>query len=292
MLARKCRVRPVSKRAFTTPRFFSLNRDRKRSESISDAEWEVRTGRAITVLTETLPHFFSTGLVLSIDKSKLPDIMDASLHSTRNGTGVRSVVEGVGSLITGRARTELVHDSEADELETHGDNEPIYSSKIQLFYTPKGFERSLHIQGAPLYITSSVFVRHTLNALYSDLKVDLLNARTTPSPPSSSSTSPSSLGKARDRSLSMRIGVSGLARVSGAKTEWEVDYTYNFSPATGLILIHTINSIHPAPHESVYEAFRLGFGRLGLGFNPQPGADAQGTICRGSTPRKVNDMDS
>ena len=87
----------------------------------------------------------------------------------------------------------------------------------------------------------------------------------------------------------MRIGVSGLARVSGAKSEWEVDYTYSFSPVTGLILIHTINSIHPAPHESVYEAFRLGFGRLGLGFNPQPGTGAQGTICRGSIPRKGTD---
>lgn len=87
----------------------------------------------------------------------------------------------------------------------------------------------------------------------------------------------------------MRIGVSGIARVSGTKSEWEVDYTYNFSPATGLILIHTINSVHPAPHESVYEAFRLGFGRLGLGLNPQPEAGAQGTICRGSTPREGND---
>lgn len=144
-------------------------------------------------------------------------------------------------------------------------------------------------QGAPLYITSSVFVRHTLNALYSDLRVDLLNFRTTPSPPSSSATPSTLLGKARDRSLSMRIGVSGLARMSGTKSEWEVDYTYSFSPVTGLILIHTINSIHPAPHESVYEAFRLGFGRLSLGLNPQPEAGARGTVCRGSTPQKGND---
>lgn len=333
MFARQCRVWPISKRALTNPRFFTLNRD-NRPESISDAEWEARTGkpctqlhrispegsyphrirligRAITVLTETLPHFFSTGLVLSIDKSKLPDIVDASLHGALNGTGVRNVVEGVGSFVTGKTRTESVHGPEVDELETYADTEPIYSSKIQLFYTPKGFERSLHIQGeyttlsstgttptncvhlgAPLYITSSVFVRHTLNALYSDLRVDLLSVRTTPSPPSSSSASPNPLGKTRDRSLSMRIGVSGLARVSGAKSEWEVDYTYDFSLTTGLILIHTINSIHPAPHESVYEAFRLGFGRLGLGFDPQPGAGAQGTICRGSTPPRVNDFDS
>lgn len=263
------------------------------------------SGRAITVLTETLPRFFSTGLVLSIDKTKLPDIVDASRHGSLNGAGVRNVVEGVGSFVTGRTRVQSSEGFEADGVELHGDIEPIYSSKIQLTYTPKGFERSLHIQGeqtppsptklgptnstrlgAPLYITSSVFVRHTLNALYSDLQVDLLSVRTTLPPQSSPATSPNPLGKARERSLSMRIGVSGLARVSGAKSEWEVDYTYGFSPITGLVLVHTINSIHPAPHESVYEAFRLGFGRLNLGFNPQPGGGVQETICEGSAPRK------
>lgn len=283
MLTRRCCVRPMSRKALTAPRFFTLNHDHKKPEPISDAEWETRTGRAITVLTETLPHFFSTGLVLSIDKTKLPDIVDASRRGSLNGTGVRNVVEGVGSLVTGKTRTESSEHFKADEL--HGDIEPVYSSKVQLTYTPKGFERSLHIQGAPLYITSSVFVRHTLNALYSDLQVDLLSVRTTPSPQPSSAP-PNSLGKTRERSLSMRIGVSGLARVSGAESEWEVDCTYSFSPITGLVLIHTINSIHPAPHESVYEAFRLGFGRLGLGFNPQPGTGVQETICRGSTPRK------
>lgn len=105
------------------------------------------SGRTITVLTETLPHFFSTGLVLSIDKTKLPDIVDASRRSSLNGTGVRSVVEGVGSLVTGKTRAESLQRFEADELELHGDIEPIYSSKVQLTYTPKGFERSLHIQG-------------------------------------------------------------------------------------------------------------------------------------------------
>lgn len=105
------------------------------------------TGRAINILTETLPQFFSTGLVLSIDRSKLPDIVDASRYHTLNGTGVRNVVEGVGSFVTGMARNESTGESEADELGTCGDIEPIYSSKIQLVYTPKGFERTLHIQG-------------------------------------------------------------------------------------------------------------------------------------------------
>jgi len=173
MLARKCCLRPVSERAFTTSRFFTLSHEHKKPEAISDAEWEVRTGeppskfhrissrgnypprirligRAINVLTETLPHFFSTGLVLSIDKSKLPDIVDASRsrkHHALNGTGMLGVVEGVGSLVTGKARTESAEECVADELEARGDIEPIYSSKIQLVYTPKGFERTLHIQG-------------------------------------------------------------------------------------------------------------------------------------------------
>ena len=160
----------------------------------------------------------------------------------------------------------------------------------QSYHTPSRIEPTICTRpGAPLYITSSVFVRHTLNALYSDLRVDLLSVRTTPPPPSPSPSSSKRLGKSRDRSLSMRIGVSGLARVSGTKSEWEVDCTYGFSPVTGLILIHTVNSIHPAPHESVYEAFRLGFGRLGLGFNVEPRTGAQGTICEGSTPRKGDD---
>ena len=173
MLARKCCARPALKRALATSRLFTLGHDHRKPESISDAEWEVRTGkpcskfphissqenyptrtrlvgRAISVLTETLPQFFSTGLVLSIDKSKLPDIVDAPWsrrYHALNGTGVRDVVEGVGSLVTGKARTESGEECETGELEVHGDIEPIYSSKIQLVYTPKGFERTLHIQG-------------------------------------------------------------------------------------------------------------------------------------------------
>lgn len=39
--------------------------------------------------------------------------------------------------------------------------------------------------------------------------------------------------------------------------------TYTFSPETGLIHRHAVDSIEPAPHESFYEAIR-GL-RLGLG---------------------------
>jgi hypothetical protein len=41
--------------------------------------------------------------------------------------------------------------------------------------------------------------------------------------------------------------------------------TYTFSPVTGLIHIHTIDSIHPAPHQAAFDALRSSLERvLGL----------------------------
>ena len=64
-----------------------------------------------------------------------------------------------------------------------------------------------------MYLASSVFVRHTLNALYADLKVTLnkvaLDAHGEPR-------------KNREKSLFVGLTASGIARVSGAVGEWEV----------------------------------------------------------------------
>jgi hypothetical protein len=38
--------------------------------------------------------------------------------------------------------------------------------------------------------------------------------------------------------------------------------TYTFSPITGLIHEHVVNSIHPAPHQAVYDSLRLSLGKL------------------------------
>jgi len=135
-------------------------------------------------------------------------------------------------------------------------------------------------------MASSVFVRHTLNALYSDLHVEL--RRTSVLGPSSGpqGAGPSGVsdggedggtesqrgggektrGKNRDRSVFIGLCVRGTARVSGGLGEWDVNSTYTFSPITGLIHLHTINSIYPAPHEAVYDALRRSLGRVfGLG---------------------------
>lgn len=87
----------------------------------------------------------------------------------------------------------------------------------------------------------------------------------------------SSPPRKRDKSVFVGVSVYGTTRVSGGLGEWQVcvvripygtrltdssDSTYGFSPISGLINLHTVDSIQPAPHEAAYDALRtsLSFG--------------------------------
>ncbi|KAJ7231291.1 hypothetical protein B0H12DRAFT_970308, partial [Mycena haematopus] len=217
--------------------------DPKKPSEISDHEWELRTGRAIDLIQHTLPDFFTTGLVTSIHKSTGP-----------------------------RKTNGFVPLANANPLDYHAppdeDVDSIYSPNIRLSYTPPvplsaPFPKTLNIEGMLLYNGSSVFVRHTLNALYSDLKV-VLNKVVVQTPPlvGDAELQLKTRRKSREKSLFVGLTATGIARVSGATGEWEVNSTYTFSPLTGLIHIHTINSIHPAPHQAVYDALRASLGNV------------------------------
>ncbi|KAG2138431.1 uncharacterized protein EDB93DRAFT_724521 [Suillus bovinus] len=216
------------------------------SEDISDREWQIRTGRAIYILQQTLPDFFDVGLVSSIDPIKTPALVDSK---------------------------------ESDSLEV----ENIYSPKVKLTYTPpvalpSPFPRTLGLEGLPLYLASSVFIRHTMRTLYSDLRVELrkVAVQGSPSTDSEGTTAGTHSTHQRDKSLFISLDVYGTTRVSGGVGQWQIDSTYNFSPISGLIQTHTINSIHPAPHQAAYDALRaslnsvFGFGGPGPG-DIQPG---------------------
>ena len=56
--------------------------------------------------------------------------------------------------------------------------------------------------------------------------------------------------------------------------------TYTFSPTTGLIHQHIVDSILPAPHAAVYDSLRMTLGKL-LGWGPDSGATTNGAICDG-----------
>ncbi|TFK86300.1 hypothetical protein K466DRAFT_493073 [Polyporus arcularius HHB13444] len=224
---------------------------------LSDQEWEIRTGRAIYVLQQTLPTFFSTGLISSVDTS---------------GSNSRT--------------------KEEDEIS-------IYSPNIRLEYRPPTqfpppFPRTLHVEGLPLYLASSAFVRHTLNALYTDLRVELRRVRVhgprsssglRPDTPEATPETHQQQGKTRsirEKSLFIGLVVRGTNRVSKAEGGWEVNSTYTFSPTTGLIHLHNIDSIHPAPHEAFFSALQAALNKIGLG-GPQ-GETGAGGVARSSAP--------
>lgn len=218
------------------------------SEDISDSEWQIRTGRAIYVLQQTLPDFFDVGLVSSIDPTKTPSLVDSR---------------------------------ESDSLEV----ENIYSPKVRLTYTPpvalpSPFPRTLGLEGLPLYLASSVFIRHTMRTLYSDLRVELRKVAVQGSPPAHSEGAAAGTrsNHQRDKSLFIGLDVYGTTRVSGGVGQWQIDSTYSFSPISGLIQTHTIDSIHPAPHQAAYDALRASLSSV-FGFGgPSPGDIRPGEV--------------
>ncbi|KAI5886547.1 uncharacterized protein SCHCODRAFT_02641973 [Schizophyllum commune H4-8] len=239
-------------------------------EDISDQEWELRTGRGIYVLQETLPDFFKSGLVTSIDKETGEPRRSSPLHIP------------------------IAHASPLDFLRHDEDIESIYSPNVRLSYTPKAehvsalLPKNLTIEGYSFYLASSVLLRRGLSTMYHDLHVELTKMRVTtggskphpdiPTPPPLAADS-ASKRKSREKSLYMLMKVQGIARVSGNLADWEVATTYTFSPATGLILQHTIHSIHPEPSRTVYDSVATSLTNLfGLGGPARPGA---GTACSG-----------
>ncbi|GLB41188.1 hypothetical protein LshimejAT787_0904030 [Lyophyllum shimeji] len=222
-------------------------------------------GRAIYLLQQTLPEFFLVGLVTSIDRETgTPRPASASIPVLNaNPLDVQTYI---------------------DE-----DNETIYSPKVRLSYTPPvalppPFPATLHIEGLPLYLASSVFIRHTLNALYSDLNVELRKV-IVKTPRSKESVSGEvtfeepkaplqEVRRERDKRLLVGFCVTGKSRVSGARGQWEVNSTYSFSPNTGLIDRHVIDSIYPPPHQAVYDSLRMSLGKV-FGFGIEEGSQAR-----------------
>ncbi|KAF8178497.1 hypothetical protein BJ912DRAFT_856067 [Pholiota molesta] len=234
--------------------------EKNQPPEISDQDWELRTGRAITALQETLPEFFDKGLVTSVNKSTGLPRTSASLPAA--------------------------HINFLEPYTIQDDDEPIYSSQIRLSYTPPlelpaPFPKTFHIEGIQLYLASSSFIKHTMNALYSDLNVEL--TKLTVSPLASSS---SKKRQTRQKSILIRQNVTGLARVSAKPAEWEIESTYTFSPITGLIHQHVVNSIHPAPRLAVYDSMRSSLSKL-LGFEWHGGAShnaPNGAAFKGKKP--------
>jgi len=92
---------------------------------VPDHEWEIRTGRAIYVIQETLPEFFQTGLITGVNKT----------------TG-----------IPGKPSSPSASINFLEYVAPKDDEEPIYSPNIRLSYTPpvelpSPFPKTFHAEG-------------------------------------------------------------------------------------------------------------------------------------------------
>ncbi|KZO94574.1 hypothetical protein CALVIDRAFT_539024 [Calocera viscosa TUFC12733] len=151
---------------------------------------------------------------------------------------------------------------------------PLYSPNIRLSYTPPfplpaPFPRTLHIEGLALYTASARIVRATMTAFHHDLTVEARRMYVL------------SHGR-RERAARILLNVSGFGRVTDKRSEWDVNCTYTFSPTTGLISHHRIESIDPAPHISVYEGFKASLTRFLRGDEEEPKRALEPTrSCRG-----------
>ena len=114
-----------------------------------------------------------------------------------------------------------------------------------------------------------MFVRHTLNAIYTNLGIELCGVRHQSLPPHIPL-------QPHPRNLRISIGllVSGQARLTGQPAEWRMyvrklykchsvlrfDYcsysTYTFEPINALISHHRIDSILPEPHKGALDLLR------------------------------------
>jgi len=157
-----------------------------------------------------------------------------------------------------------------------GDDLPIYSRNVELSYTPpvrfpSPFPQTLQIRGLPLYSASAVLLRSSLMTLYSDCTVSLQRMSVVP-------------GGVRERRVKIDVGMQGTSRLTAAKAKWNVLSTYSFSPISGRIYRHEIESIYPAPHSAVFDTVREALLRL-TGVRPFEG-DVGGKPAVSSAPHR------
>ncbi|KZV64258.1 hypothetical protein PENSPDRAFT_588724 [Peniophora sp. CONT] len=217
-------------------------------QRLSDAEWDARAGAAIDTLTRTLPHFLESGLHTRTD---------SSLSHLSSLTGFATSRDAAPS--------------------DDGEGEQIYDSRIRLSYTPPAelpapLPRTLHVDGLPLYLASSMLLRHSLHAIYSPLTLTVTSVRVSSTRPPGSGPSIPSLPpshrngaesvqrheKAYERQKSLAIGfdIDGRGRVGGKSAHWEIRSTYHFHPMHARIHRHVVDSIVPAPSSGVFDLLR------------------------------------
>ncbi|CAO1614649.1 unnamed protein product [Sympodiomycopsis kandeliae] len=259
------------------------NQPSSSSHRVSDAEYEVRLGRAVSLLRATLEDFMRIGLV-DYDSSNVTG------SSSNSGLGLPGIDRlGIGAILEALGASGRKKEAQSSVLPPHLRNaqeqSPVYHPHIVFKFRPPAINTNTDAQGntAPtgpsaddplitfsgrtLYFASAHVLRHALFALFSETKVSIENIKLHRENESSSSSQESS-SQRRTATLVARLTFSGAVRVTHQVHDYTVIFRYRFDEDSGQIIEHKVERIEPAPGKKIWMGLSHAFARL-AGLQPQ-----------------------
>lgn len=271
---------------------------------VSDEEYQVRLGRAVSLLRATLEDFMRIGLV-DYDSSNVAG------SSSNSGLGLPALDRlGLGAILEAlgasgrsrRAQTEIL----PPHLRNHEEHAAVYHPHIVFKFRPptatteaEGYSSPaeaandplIRFSGRSLYFASAHVLRHALSALFSETRVSIESiklhkgkdaggdAESAPPPPANQSTSTPTTSAGRPATLLIRLSFSGAVRVTHQIHDYTVIFLYRFDEDTGMIVEHKVERIEPAPGKKIWAGLTAAFARL-AGFQPQGASTAAPSGCQ------------
>lgn len=205
---------------------------------VSDQEYNVRVGRAFDLLRATMPDFMRTGLV--------------DYHHTQASQPNGLTLLDVFTFRALRAKDANINTRETEEM-TSAAADQVYDAAIHFRFCPapptntssiastepdltEEEAASLSFSGRSLYFASAHVLRHTLNVLFANTRVEVKKIRME-----------CRGAKPRmDDVLHLRFEFTGNLRMTGQEHQYTLIFRYDFDSDTGRIIRHTVEKVEPA----------------------------------------------
>ncbi|CAO1638116.1 unnamed protein product [Parajaminaea phylloscopi] len=266
----------------------------KHTHPVSDREFDVRLGRAVSLLRATLDDFMRIGLV-DYDSTNVANSASSS------GIGVPSLDRlGLGAIVqafAARMSAKEKHRAEIPPFLRTDSDCPVYHPHIVFKFRPpiptpsssmsepsdsSADSTLVTFSGRTMYFGSAHILRHALSALFSSTNICIERAHlqrghdeahahdgSVGTAATQSSQSQAGIPSRRQATLVLRLTFSGVVRVTQQMHEYTVIFRYQFDPDTGMIIEHKVDRIEPAPGKKIWAGLSAAFARL-AGFQPQP----------------------
>ncbi|PWN89496.1 hypothetical protein FA10DRAFT_287361 [Acaromyces ingoldii] len=253
---------------------------------VSDREYMLRVGRAYDLLRGTMPEFMRTGLVdydsASTSSSHGMSLLEAFTfrrllsndrsNEERHSKEKLGEEEDLGLDRFNRAYHPAIHFRFCAHVPSSHSSSTMSSSSPSLSPSNGGAQgdedASLSFSGRSLYFASASVLRHTLNALFSEARVDVERIRLERRDGSLCSQGGGTMTGARNHVLHLRATFTGKLRMTRAPHRYTLVFKYDFDDDTGLICRHTVMRIEPEIGKKLWAGLSTVWQRL-AGLAPQ-----------------------